>query len=59
MTERLKAKYYSKPRLFNADMMRIFNNCRFYNHPETEYYKCALNLEKYFKHKMKEMHLIE
>ena len=59
MTDRLKARYYVKARLFNADMMRIFNNCRFYNHPETEYYKCALNLEKYFKHKMKEMHLLD
>ena len=39
MTERHKAKYYHNVRLFHADMMRIFNNCRFYNHPDTEYYR--------------------
>ncbi|XP_037804933.1 histone acetyltransferase KAT2A-like isoform X1 [Penaeus monodon] len=59
MTERLKARYYVKARLFNADMLRIFKNCRFYNHPETEYYKCANNLEKYYLSKMKETSLLE
>lgn len=59
MTERFKAHYYVKVRLFNADMLRIFKNCRFYNHPETEYYKCANNLEKYFQHKIKETGLLE
>ncbi|MPC09444.1 Histone acetyltransferase KAT2B [Portunus trituberculatus] len=55
MTERLKANYYVNARLFNADMLRIFKNCRFYNHPETEYYKCANNLEKYYINKMREL----
>ncbi|XP_071519854.1 histone acetyltransferase KAT2A [Panulirus ornatus] len=59
MTERLKANYYVNSRLFNADMLRIFRNCRFYNHPETEYYKCANNLEKYYINKAKELGLLE
>ncbi|XP_063366172.1 histone acetyltransferase KAT2A [Cydia amplana] len=54
MGERLKARYYVSKRLFIADMTRIFTNCRTYNSPETDYYKCANTLEKYFQTKMKE-----
>lgn len=54
MTERLKSKYYVNKRLFNADMCRIFHNCRAYNSPDTEYYKCANTLERFFNNKMKE-----
>ncbi|KAG7304888.1 hypothetical protein JYU34_010283 [Plutella xylostella] len=57
MGERLKARYYVSRRLFIADMTRIFTNCRLYNSPETEYYRCANNLEKYFQTKMKEVGL--
>ncbi|CAG9859546.1 unnamed protein product [Phyllotreta striolata] len=57
MTERLKSRYYVSRRLFIADMMRIFTNCKFYNAPTTEYYKSAENLQQYFQTKMKEMGL--
>ncbi|XP_060516786.1 histone acetyltransferase KAT2B [Cylas formicarius] len=57
MTERLKARYYVSRRLFIADMMRIFTNCKVYNLPETEYYQCAVNLQQYFQTKMKEIGL--
>ncbi|KAJ8950083.1 hypothetical protein NQ318_017808 [Aromia moschata] len=57
MTERLKARYYVSRRLFIADMMRIFTNCKIYNLPETEYYKCAEHLQQYFQTKMKELGL--
>ncbi|XP_049281987.1 histone acetyltransferase KAT2A-like [Anopheles funestus] len=57
MTERLKNKYYVTRRLFMADMARIFTNCRLYNSPETEYYRCANTLERYFQTKMKEIGL--
>ncbi|XP_017778856.1 PREDICTED: histone acetyltransferase KAT2A isoform X2 [Nicrophorus vespilloides] len=57
MTERLKAKYYVTRRLFVADMMRIFTNCKIYNSPETEYYQCAMHLNHYFQTKMKELGL--
>lgn len=39
MGERLKKGYYVTRRLFMADMARIFSNCRFYNSPDTEYYR--------------------
>jgi histone acetyltransferase len=54
MTERLKSKYYCSKRFFHSDMMRIFNNCRAYNSPDTEYYKCANTLERFYVNKMKE-----
>ncbi|XP_004922629.1 histone acetyltransferase KAT2A [Bombyx mandarina] len=57
MGERLKARYYVSKRLFIADMTRIFNNCRLYNSPDTDYYRCANTLEKYFQTKMKEVGL--
>ncbi|XP_054164345.1 histone acetyltransferase KAT2A-like [Oppia nitens] len=54
MTDRFKNKYYINKRLFNADINRIFQNCRAYNSPDTEYYKCANTLERFFINKMKE-----
>ncbi|XP_063242704.1 histone acetyltransferase KAT2A isoform X2 [Bacillus rossius redtenbacheri] len=54
MNDRLKAKYYTTRRLFVADMTRIFTNCRLYNSPDTEYYRCATVLEKFFQTLMKE-----
>ncbi|XKL59939.1 hypothetical protein PGB90_000955 [Kerria lacca] len=57
MAERLKSGYYAARRLFIADMTRIFTNCRIYNSPDTEYYACANQLEKYFQTKMKELGL--
>lgn len=57
MTDRLKARYYVTRRLFIADMTRIFTNCRLYNSPDTEYYRCANALEKYFQTRMKEIGL--
>lgn len=57
MSERLKSRYYVSRRLFIADMMRIFTNCRIYNSPETEYYQCAEGLQQYFITKMKELGL--
>lgn len=55
MGDRLKKGYYVTRRLFMADMARIFSNCRIYNSPETEYFRNANNLERYFQTKMKEI----
>lgn len=55
MSERLKGRYYVNKRLFIIDMKRIFKNCRSYNNPETEYYKNANTLEKYFMTKVREV----
>ncbi|KOB64447.1 putative GCN5, partial [Operophtera brumata] len=57
MGERLKSRYYVSRRLFVADLTRICTNCRLYNSPETDYYRCANALEKYFHSKMKEVGL--
>uniref|UniRef100_A0A8C5G377 histone acetyltransferase n=1 Tax=Gouania willdenowi TaxID=441366 RepID=A0A8C5G377_GOUWI len=59
MSERLKSRYYTTRKLFMADMQRIFTNCREYNPPESEYYKCANLLEKFFYTKIKEAGLME
>lgn len=58
MSERLKSRYYTTRKLFMADMQRIFTNCREYNPPESEYYKCANLLEKFFYTKIKEAGLL-
>jgi len=54
MTERLKSGYYSCVRLFIADMRRILANCKMYNERNTDYYRCAIALEKFYVSKMKE-----
>lgn len=59
MLERLKNHYYVHRRVFIADMTRIFTNCRSYNEPDTEYYKCANVLEKFFNNKLKEAGLVD
>ncbi|CAL1681482.1 unnamed protein product [Lasius platythorax] len=57
MEDRLKSRYYVTRRLFIADMTRIFTNCRLYNSLDTDYYRCANALEKYFQTRMKEIGL--
>ncbi|KAJ8301572.1 hypothetical protein KUTeg_020559 [Tegillarca granosa] len=59
MTERLKNRYYCHKRLFIADMNRIITNCRAYNKPDTEYYKCANTIERFFNTKLKDNNLID
>ena len=55
MHERLKNDYYTSKKVFYGDMTRIFANCRTYNGPDTEYYKCANTVERFFLNKMKEL----
>ncbi|XP_040819469.1 histone acetyltransferase KAT2B isoform X3 [Ochotona curzoniae] len=59
MSERLKNRYYVSKKLFMADLQRVFTNCKEYNPPESEYYKCANILEKFFFSKIKEAGLID
>lgn len=54
MSEKLRAKLYTTKKSFIMDARKIFNNCRVYNAPDTEYYKCANQLERFFVAKMKE-----
>ncbi|XP_030766637.1 histone acetyltransferase KAT2A-like [Sitophilus oryzae] len=57
MTERLKSRYYISRRLFIADMMRIFTNCKIYNSRETSYYQYAVRCQQFFQTKMKDIGL--
>ncbi|XP_014257033.1 histone acetyltransferase KAT2A [Cimex lectularius] len=57
MTERLKSSYYTTRRLFIADMLRIFNNCRIYNPPDSDYVYYANTLERVFQSKMRDLNL--
>ncbi len=57
MSKQLLSGYYSTVRLFVADMIRILTNCKLYNEKTTDYYKCAIILEKVFYSKMKEHNL--
>ena len=50
--------YYVTKKLFMADMRRMVTNCRIYNEPDTEYYKCANNIEKFFNTKCRDHKLI-
>lgn len=59
MSEKLRSKQYTNKKIFIADAKKIFNNCRTYNSSETEYYKCANSLERFFVNKMKENGLWE
>lgn len=54
VSERLKSGYYSCLRLFISDMRRMFINCKTYNDKNTDYFRCALSLEKFYVNKMKE-----
>lgn len=57
MTERLERKYYVARRLFIADMLRIFTNCKIFNNQNTDIYQCAVDLQKFFQTKMTEIGL--
>ena len=59
MSEKLRSKQYTSKKLFIADAKKIFHNCRTYNSSETEYYKCANSLERFFTNKMKDNGLWE
>ena len=54
VTDRLHSGYYSCVRLFRADMLRVFSNCRQFNERGSDYYRCAAALEKFFLSKMAE-----
>lgn len=47
MTSRLRSKYYRRRKLFVADLRSIISNCKLFNEPDSEYYKCAVELEEF------------
>lgn len=57
--ERLERGYYKTRRLFMADMARMFSNCRSFNAPNTDYYRCATTLERFYLNKMRQFGLLD
>lgn len=46
--KKLKNHMYTTPKDFSNDIYLMCNNCFAYNGPDTQYYKCASNIETYF-----------
>ena len=44
-----KNDWYMSKEMLHADLMKMANNCMLYNDPESPYYECAENLEKFLK----------
>ncbi|KAJ2952773.1 hypothetical protein O0L34_g7133 [Tuta absoluta] len=44
---------YSTLSEFIGDMTKIFDNCRYFNPKDSEFYRCAESLEAFFAHKIK------
>ena len=40
--------YYITKEIFLSDLRRMCDNCKIYNHQETEYYKCSVDIENEF-----------
>lgn len=53
ITQQLMKRHYATEKLFLADMQQIFDNCKSYNPPESDYHKSACVLEDFFKNKMR------
>jgi len=49
---RVSEKVYSRLRDFIGDVTKIFDNCRYYNAENSEFYKLANGLELFFKEKV-------
>jgi nucleosome-remodeling factor subunit BPTF len=49
---RVGSGHYTKLCQFVGDVMRIFENCRYFNQPNTQIMKCAEGLESFFAQKL-------
>ncbi|CAD6241102.1 GSCOCG00009137001-RA-CDS [Cotesia congregata] len=52
---RINSRSYKKLSEFIGDMTKIFDNCRYYNQKESQFFKCAESLETFFVHKIKSL----
>ncbi|XP_044734089.1 nucleosome-remodeling factor subunit NURF301, partial [Chrysoperla carnea] len=50
---KINDRIYNKLSDFIGDMTKIFDNCRYYNPKESQFFKCAESLEGYFVNKIK------
>lgn len=51
--EKLKTGQYRRLGDFVKDVMKIFDNCRYYNPSDSSFYQCAEVLETFFVQKLK------
>jgi len=51
--KKVSEQQYVKLGDFVKDVMRVFDNCRFFNSSDTPYYQCAEVLENFFVQKLK------
>ena len=49
---RVRDKYYSSRELFTRDLLKMLENCRKFNTPSSEVYKCAERIQQYIKYVM-------
>lgn len=50
---KVDAQSYHTLSEFIGDMTKIFDNCRYYNPKESQFYRCAESLESFFVQKIK------
>jgi len=53
LQRRVDARLYKRLGDFVKDVMKIFDNCRYYNAPDSPFYRCAETLEIFFVDKLK------
>ena len=58
LERRVEANIYLSVDRFKSDVRKIFDNCRAYNAPATNYYKCADKLEEFFDERLKSLEAI-
>ena len=44
-----RGDWYKNKEMLQVDMLKMVNNCKMYNDPNSPYYECAENLEKFLK----------
>lgn len=52
--DKISGRNYNSLQEFIGDMTKIFDNCRYYNPKESQFYKCAESLEGFFVQKIKQ-----
>jgi hypothetical protein len=53
MDSKIERGVYTSLDEFVRDLQLVVDNCKLYNQESTQYHKCALLLEEYFKSRLK------
>ncbi|XP_078486635.1 histone acetyltransferase KAT2A [Ciona intestinalis] len=59
LNEQVRSKQYSTRAQFVTDAQKIFDNCRVFNSPESDYFKCANTMENFFYNKLRDHGLVD